>query len=321
MKNITKFEAEVITEYHPLFKSLLWVSIARSKDDDRFILQHLHVERNGIDYHIVATDGKRLHVGTFAPGMFDDDISEIEPGEYEVIARNAKKIVLARADDAGDYPNWKQLMPEEIPVMREVVTRASISRLGIRSGVLLATDFVLDACGFGNGFGKNDSVHVEFASERPGGPFLIQHELGKAIVMPLRMENGADADKSDTEATPEIDGLATKKEATTDEDDDGPRIVDKEEDEEPLGPIGYRELAQYEISALLTTFEGVPKLQRKKRLAQLLEIHGPDNIRKFDEYRTWNGADLHVAKVIQECINSLPELPEDPQPEGADADY
>ena len=142
MRNITKFEAEVITDMHPLFKSLLWVSIARSKDDDRFILQHLHVERSGIDYHIVATDGKRLHVGTFDPGMFDDDICEIEPGEYEVIARNAKKIVLARADEAGNYPNWKQLMPDEIPMAREVVTRASISRIGIYSGVLLATDFV-----------------------------------------------------------------------------------------------------------------------------------------------------------------------------------
>lgn len=206
MRNITKFDAEVITEYHPLFKSLLWVAAARSKDGARFILQHVHIERNALEYHIVATDGKRMHVGTFDPGMFDDDISPLAPGDYEVVAKSAKRLVLAIDDEAGNYPDWKQLMPEDLPVKREVVTRASISRLGIRSGVLLATDFVLDACGFGNGFGKDESVPVEFASEREGGPFLIQHELGKAIVMPLRMDSEADADKSDTEATPEIPG-------------------------------------------------------------------------------------------------------------------
>lgn len=226
MRNITKFDAEVITDYHPLFKSLRWVASARSKDDERFILQHVHVERLHMEYCIVATDGKRMHVGTFDPGMFDDDISAIEPGDYEVVACAAKKIVLAANDEAGNYPNWRQLMPDGLPVTGDVVTRASISRLGIRSGVLLATDFVLDACGFGNGFGKDDSVHVEFASEREGGPFLIQHELGKAIVMPIKMDS--DTAASEEDATTEIPGVspATK---PADDEHDGPRIVDADE--------------------------------------------------------------------------------------------
>lgn len=318
MRNITKFDAEVITEYHPLFKSLRWVASARSKDDDRFILQHVHVERRGMDYHIVATDGKRMHVGTFDPGMFDDDISEIAPGEYEVVACAAKKIVLAANDEAGNYPNWRQLMPEDLPVTREVVTRASISRLGIRSGVLLATDFVMDACGFGNGFGKDESVHVEFASERPGGPFLIQHELGKAIVMPIRMDS--DGAESEAEATTEIPG------ALGGLADEGPRIVDVDDvdgevdevDEENAGILGgYRDLDDREVDALLSELEhGTPKLKRQAKLQSMLELHGPHNIRKLASYAEWNEPDKHLLKIINLKIAGFGES----QPEG-DSDY
>lgn len=245
MRNITKFDAEVITDLHPLFKPLLWVIAARSKDDERFILQHVHVERLHMEYCLVCTDGKRMHVSTFDPGLFDDDINQLAPGDYEVVAKASKRIVLAPADDAGSFPDWRALMPADLPVMRDVVTRASISRLGIRSGVLLATDFVIDACGFGHGFGKDDSVHVEFASLRDGGPFLIHHELGKAIVMPMSMDN--DRAESEAAATTEIPGaLACLTKGMNPGDslevsmggapvlkieqtDDGPRVVDAEE--------------------------------------------------------------------------------------------
>jgi hypothetical protein len=326
MRNITKFDAEVITEYHPLFRSLLWVSTARSKDDERFILQHVHIERDALSYHIVATNGKRMHVGTFDPGMFDDDIAAIAPGDYEVVAKAAKKIVLSANDEAGNYPNWRQLMPEDLPVAREVVTRASISRLGIRSGVLLATDFVIEACGFGCGYGKDDSVHVEFASEREGGPFLIQHELGKAIVMPLRMDS--DGAESEADATAEIpgalDGVDTEEPVGDDPDfsleaEDGPRIVDVEDEE-------ANELDDYQLQNMLIDLEKGPKLKRRQNLNALLEQHGPELIYKLASYRDWNEPDKHLLKIIEDKAESIAYLDalaeqEKSQPEGDSDDY
>lgn len=257
MRNITKFDAEVITDFHPLFKGLLWVSVARSTDDTRYVLTHIHVEREGLKTHIVATDGKRVHVHTFDPGLFDGDITPIEPGNYEVIVRAGKKLVITPASDEElSFPNWRALLPTgHLAFFREVVTRASVGRIGIRSGVLLATDFALEACGFGHGFGKDESVHIEFASEGSGRPMVIRHELGKAIVMPMKLDDekstfGTGAEPtSDTDATPVIDGLKNALQpgeaitvsvdgvaiaevfydsATDDEDDDGPRIVDAE---------------------------------------------------------------------------------------------
>lgn len=323
MRNITKFDAEVITDMHPLFKSLLWVSAARSKDDARFILQHVHVERLHMEYCIVATDGKRLHVGTFDPGMFDDDISEIAPGDYEVIASGAKKIVLAINDEAGNYPNWRGLMPQDLPTIPDMVTRASISRIGIRSGVLLATDFVLDACGFGKGFGKDESVHVEFGSEGPGQAFLIKHELGRAIVMPMRMDG--EAAESEEDATAEIPGVPTAENPVApapgdaDEPDllDGPRIVDAEEVKEESG------ISDFDVTQILVELEQTNKLQRRKKLNLLLEDHGPELIHRLLSYMEWNQPDKHLMKIIEdkaEALATIDDLANKIKPEGA-SDY
>jgi len=258
MRNPTKFEAEVVTSLHPLFRGLLWVSVARSGDDTRYALQHVHIEREGLQTHIVATDGKRVHIHTFDPGLLDGDITPIEDGNYEIVTKSAKNLVIARAtDDELQFPNWRALMPKDGGMFyEENVTRASVGRIGIRSGVLLATDFACDACGFGCGFGKDEAVMIRFSSEGQGQPMLIKHDLGRAIVMPLRMDTeatvGTDAEPvSDTDATPEnpvVKGafekfkkkvlkpgysLTIESDVETvydsqddDEDQDGPRIVE-----------------------------------------------------------------------------------------------
>lgn len=208
MNKFGKTPAEVIGEYHPLFKSLLWVAAARSTDDTRFVINHIHVERDGLDYKIVATDGKRMHVATFDPGMFDDDIEKIDIGDYEVIAKSAKFIVIAANDEAGNYPSWRQVLPSQVLRHQDNVCARTISKLGITTGTLLATDFVTDACGFDCGFKKDASVSIEFAAHPNGGGFLIKHELGTAVVMPMRMhEDVENPPKDDAEATPHIPGL------------------------------------------------------------------------------------------------------------------
>jgi hypothetical protein len=208
MNKFGKTPAEVIGEYHPLFKSLLWVAAARSTDEKRFAINHVHVERDGLDYKIVATDSKRMHVATFDPGMFDDDIEKIEIGDYEVIAKSAKFIVIAANDEGLNFPDWRKVLPSQVLCHQDSINARTISKLGITTGTLLATDFVTDACGFGCGFKKDASVSIEYAAHPDRGGFLIKHELGTAVVMPMAMhEDVENPPKDDAEATPHIPGL------------------------------------------------------------------------------------------------------------------
>lgn len=290
-----------------------------------------------------------------------------------MIAKSGKLVVIAEPESDHNYPNWRQVVPDHLTTESDLVTSATIGKIGIRTGVLLATDFMLDAIGFKHGRGKDESVSITYG---PGpvktGAFLIEHDLGTAVIMPLRME---DAEKGEVEATPFMAGMPApegkvpKKEDPEEEtpsmpldilkdamapgdrltvsidgkmasefakdtsiplgermrtlmdagdnvmisdeyEDDGPRIVDVDEEE-------------FKTNQLLIDLEKTPKLRRRKALLAMLEDHGAAQIQAFDEYRTWVGADLHLAKVIQEVINSLPadaELGES-QPEGSSDDY
>ena len=242
MKHPHKFDAEVVTALHPLFRCILWAAQARSTDETRLALQHLHFEREGKVCKIVATDGKRLHVGTYDPGMLDDDIAVIEPGDYEVIAKTPKLIVLAPADP-GDvsFPNWRGIIPGEANRLGSILlTRANVALVGMKTGRLLATDYAHQACGFGAGFGKDESVFVELSESGPESVVTIRHELGTAYVMPMRMDDASEATpESEAAATPEIDGTTPPRAAPDDSDDyDGPMIVDVDE-VEPEGESEY----------------------------------------------------------------------------------
>ena len=211
MNKFAKFSAEVIGERHPLFRPFLWVSAARSTDDTRPVLNLIRVEREELLCHVVATDGKRMHLSTFDPGMFDTDIDMVPDGLYEVIAKSSKFIVISESEEEFKYPNWKAVFSEIRTPFTDSVNPKSIGRLGINTGVLLATDFVMDAIGFGHGFKKEANVEVSYGANPDGtGPFMIRNEIGKAFVMPLRMWDKSKDDtdqKSDTEATPDMPGF------------------------------------------------------------------------------------------------------------------
>jgi len=212
MNKFSKFPADVICELHPLFKGLLWVSAAKSTDETRYVLCNVLVEREGLECHIVATDGRRMHIHTFDPGMFDDDIQMIEPGLYEVITKTGKLIVIAPSECGSTYPNWRNIIPDHKPENEDVFESRSISKMAIRTGVLLATDFVTDAIGFGHGRKKDQSTMVRYGTPEKSGAFVIEHDLGKAIVMPLRMDDGEykteEKPKTDAENTPDLPGIA-----------------------------------------------------------------------------------------------------------------
>lgn len=267
MRNPTKFDAQVITHLHPLFKGLLWVSVARSDDETRYALQHVHVEQEGMLTHIVATDGRRIHIHTHDPGLFDNDIEEIEEGDYEVVAKSGKLLVITPADSPElKFPNWRSLLPD-VPAplyKRAVLSRDSISSLGMRSGALLATDFALEACGFGCGFGKDETVRIEYFTEGNMQPMVIKHDLGKAIVMPMRMPGGEDAETLDprTEAdmtpmNPALANLAKKVASVEIEIEiNGKKIgvPDDEEQEEEQEATGL------DVTSQKTLVDGVAKM-------------------------------------------------------------
>ena len=219
MNKFRKFPADVICELHPLFKGLLWVASARSTDETRMVLNGVHVEREGLMCHLVATDGKRLHVHTFDPGMFDDDIQMIESGLYEVIIKSPKLIVIAESECGSKYPNWRAIVPWEKPNFSDAINSSTIGKMGIRTGVLLSVEFARDAIGFSVGRKKDDSALVEYGPSGGGtGVFTISHDLGTAYVMPLRFGDiGEDAEstpKDDTEATPPLKGFEPEANAT-----------------------------------------------------------------------------------------------------------
>lgn len=211
MNKFGKTPAEVIGELHPLFKGLLFVSAARSDDENRAVLNHILVERQDLEYRIVATDGKRLHVHEFDPGMFDDDIEHLEPGLYEVIAKSSKFIVLAANDELNitAFPVWRKILPNQKLKHHDTINAKTISRIGIVTGTLLAADFTIEALGFGNGRKKDDNCEVEYAADPKGGPFMIKHDLGTAILMPMRMpDDSEEAPEDDDAATPEFERFA-----------------------------------------------------------------------------------------------------------------
>ncbi len=230
MSNHTLYEADVVTALHPLFKTIIWAAQARSTDDTRHALMHLHIEREGMVHKIVATDGKRLHVGTYDPGLLDGDIEDLVPGDYEVIAKTPKLIVLKR-DTEGDvnFPDWRTILPRDgRPRLPLALTRANVALIGVKTNRLLATDYAHQACGFGCGFGKDEWVPAKVSEDGPNAVVCISHELGEAYIMPMRVD-GAEDVESEADATPELDGVPACAGHDAEDDDDGhvgPLIVD-----------------------------------------------------------------------------------------------
>lgn len=216
-------EALAMGKKHPLFQAITFVAAAR--DDDEYRNLHaIKVEKNELVYTLVATNGKRLHTAEFDPGMFEGDFDELMTGCYEVIAINAKTIVIARLpEDKQNFPKWRSLLPTAEKYREVNISSKTISRLGILSGCLLATDYATQACGFGCGLKKDDQANIEFSYI--GGqwdPFMIKHELGRALVMPMRLDShdedaSEDEEHDESTMTPEFESLKEEIEALKEE--------------------------------------------------------------------------------------------------------
>jgi hypothetical protein len=220
-----------IAEKHPLFVALSWVSLAVSKDPSRTAIAHLRIEysEDNSTYDMVGTDGRRMHYAQYDSGMFDDDIDEILPGNYEVVARSSKFLVLCQPSGIVNFPNWRAIFPMDKEAVQSVnVTHRTTASICLATGQLMATDFLTEACGFGIVSKKSDSAVIYYLAGKDGEAILLQHEVGKAIVMPMRFDKPEE--KDEIKATAIISALASyvPKDKPDASDPD-----DEEKDEEP----------------------------------------------------------------------------------------
>jgi hypothetical protein len=208
--------ADVIGEMHPLFKALRWVAAARSTDESRTVLQNLSLEKDGKTYVAAATDGRRLHVAEFDPGLIDEDFDALPAGSYEVIATTPKMIVLAWLPAAEKFPNWRSIAADwEAGSYEAILTSETIAHVCMKAGALIDPDFLTDAIGFGTAHKKGASVSCRFATVDKSGhsPLRLKHEVGIAYVMPLKSPGTAEDEGDDTPEqadtfTPDIPGLS-----------------------------------------------------------------------------------------------------------------
>lgn len=211
MNAFKKTPADVIGKLHPLFKGLSWAAMARSHDEERYALCHVLIERDGMITRCIATDGRRLHLHEFDAGLFDTDIETEIPdaGLYEIIAKSKKFIVIALSEVDTKYPDWRKIIPDFVPKQAAAVSEKNFNLICARTGIVIAADFLKDACGFS--YSDHMNVCIEYGSESPISPFIIQHNLGKAIVMPIILENESDDADDEIAATPSFEGFALEK--------------------------------------------------------------------------------------------------------------
>jgi hypothetical protein len=225
MNAFQKYTAEVLPKFHPLFAGLVWAASARSEDETRHVLNHLLVERdpeNDLITRIVATDGRRLHIHTYDAGLFDDDLCDqmLEPGLWVVVAKSAKQIVITRSDEDLTYPDWGRVNPDHNPTRTAAVNAQTVGIVSALTGNIYAVDFMRQACGFGAG-AKSETVHITYGSESPTSPMVIEHELGRALLMPIRLDDEeAEDEKSATMTLPHL-GV----EDTEESDENSPELT------------------------------------------------------------------------------------------------
>ena len=83
------------------FDALVWITLARSKDCFRKVLNGIYSDGSG---GFVATDGHRLH-----QAIIKDYIELIPKGVWEVAHCDICKIILAKPSETLQYPEYKKV--------------------------------------------------------------------------------------------------------------------------------------------------------------------------------------------------------------------
>jgi hypothetical protein len=202
MKNITDItDAVVIPKNYIAFDNLAFICGAISKEESRYVLNHIEVKRNGLKSTFVATDGRRLHVSELDPGLFDDDIGFLDEGLYLLISKSAKFIVLQKNNEPLKYPNWEAILGDyqigdNLAELCDVADSGKIGEVMIRTGKLVDTTYLAEAMGYGTSRKSSSTVFLNFQAPKDDGPIIIAHDHGTAILMPLRRAETEEADET-----------------------------------------------------------------------------------------------------------------------------
>ena len=208
-------DAIVISKEYIAFPQINFVSAALCTDSERFILSNLIVQKKGKITSYSATDGHRLHTAVLDPGLFEDDLDQLDPGLYNLIAKNNKYIVLKKSDDRiTDYPEIEKILNgyeigDPLSHSTHIEDPGKIGEIMIRTNRLMDTTYLTQAIGYGSCHKNSESISISFSQpEEDHTPIIIAHTHGTALVMPIRRPEAAHT--PGTEYTPpEESGPAT----------------------------------------------------------------------------------------------------------------
>jgi len=165
------------------FENVLWVADAVSKDETRRALWNVLITK---EQKAVATDGHRLHIADLKFGPEDG----YEAGQYEIIKRTKKEIVLQRIDDAlaDNYPPYEQVSPKIPKGMKSTAANerddaVAIVVRGMETG-FISCEYTSDAlgCDKDGKYGKLMEIYV-FGDAKP---IVFKSDGRHAVVMPKR---------------------------------------------------------------------------------------------------------------------------------------
>lgn len=100
---IQRISGIMVSKNAPSWEKFRFISGAKSKDQTRFFMTGIHIERVGNKTLLISTDGRRLHIATV-------ESIDIEPGDYQVKEKTRDFMVLYPWDEEIDFPNWRNIV-------------------------------------------------------------------------------------------------------------------------------------------------------------------------------------------------------------------
>jgi acetone carboxylase gamma subunit len=155
---------------------MAFVIKACSKDVNRPQLNVLHVEQTRTGSRLVATDGRRLHVGEIS--------RKIKSGNYKPVMTK-DTIGLSEFDDDVFFPNWNKVVPDKT-VQRGII---NLEESGFgkdqnqTAKLAIAVNIFMRQTG--------ETINLRFLDDLPKTQWIVcsQNEKGKAVIL---KESGAE---------------------------------------------------------------------------------------------------------------------------------
>ena len=170
-------ETVVITDAERV-AGLAWVAKAASTDKARTFLSYVHVEGG----KAVSTDGHRLHI-------FEPETLGIADGEYTVISKTKKQVILGKIENPEKYPAWEKI--EEKAKSGDVIASGYVGEKNNGQSLFLCktikamSSVAVDIALLSDAVIPGMDWEV-LQGENPLGPIYLKNCTHSAVIMPLR---------------------------------------------------------------------------------------------------------------------------------------